>query len=163
MGKKSFAAIGAVVLALTAVMVPVVQAEGEVTRESYKEAVEPICKTNVKANERILNGVEAEVKRGKLKPAAKRFAKAADVLHEALGKLKAVPQPPADEARLAKWLGYTQQEEGYFRKIAKKLNAGDKNGAVAMQFRLEHTANVANNLVLGFEFHYCRVEPWKFG
>jgi hypothetical protein len=141
--------------------VPIVQAE-EVTRESYKEAVEPICKSNVRDNERILNGVKVEIKQGKLKPAAKQFIKAADVLHRALGKLKAVPQPTADEARLAKWLGYIQQEEGYFRKIAKKLNAGDKNGALAMQFRLEHTANVANNLVLGFEFHYCRVEPSKF-
>lgn len=161
MGKKSFAGISTVVLVLTALAAPLVQAD-EVTRESYKEAVEPICKTNVKANERILNGVKAEIKHGKLNPAAKKFLKAAGVSHEALRKLKVVPQPPADEARLAKWLRYIQQEEGYFRKIAKKLKAGDKNGAVAMQIRLQHVANQANNQVIPFEFHYCHVEPSKF-
>jgi len=160
-GKKSFAALSAFVLVVAMLAAPFAEAT-EVTRDSYKEAVEPICKTNVKANERTLKGVKAKVKHGKLKPAATQFAKAANSTHKALGKLKRVPQPPADEARLAKWLKYIKEEEGYFRKIAKKLKAGDKNGATAMQLRLQSTANKANNTVLSFEFKYCRVEASKF-
>ena len=38
----------------------------EVSRETYREAAEPICKTNTKANERILSGVRAKVKHNKL-------------------------------------------------------------------------------------------------
>jgi hypothetical protein len=160
-GKKSFCALSAFVLAFALLAAPFAQA-AEVTRESYKEAVEPICKTNVQANERILKNVRANVKAGKYTLAASQFTKAADALKKAIPKLKAVPQPTADQANLTKWLKYIGEEEGYFRQIAKKLKAGDKNGATAMQIRLSHTANQANNQVLAFEFKYCRVEPSKF-
>jgi hypothetical protein len=160
-GKKSFFALSAFVLAFAMLAAPFAQAV-EVTRESYKEAVEPICKTNVQANERILKNVRANVKAGKYKLAATQFTKAANALHKAIPQLKAVPQPTADKGNLAKWLKYIEEEEGYFRQIAKKLKAGDKNGATAMQIRLSHTANQANNQVLAFEFKYCRVEPSKF-
>jgi hypothetical protein len=160
-GKKIFAALSTVVMTLAMLAAPFAEA-AEVTRESYKEAVEPICKTNVEANERILKGVKSKVQTGKLKAAATQFTKAAAALEKAYKQLKAVAQPPADKARLAKWLKYVQEEVGLFRKTATKLKAGDKNGAVRMQFRLEHTANQANNQVLPFEFKYCRAEPSKF-
>jgi len=160
-GKKSFAALSAFVIVVSLLAAPFAEAT-EVTRDSYKEAVEPICKSNVKANERILKGVKAKVKKGQLKPAATQFTKAATATHKALAKLKKVPQPTADKATLARWLKYIQEEEGYFRKIAAKLKKGDKNGATAMQIRLQHTATQANNTVISFEFKYCRVEPSKF-
>ncbi len=162
MGKKSFGVLGALVLIFSMLALPFAQAAEEVTRESYKEAVEPICKTNVQANERLLKNVRAEVKAGKLKSAATQFTKAAAALNKAIKKLKAVPQPAADQAKLGKWLKNIEEEEGFFLQIAKKLKAGDKNGATAMQIRLSHTANVANNQVLAFEFRYCKVEPSKF-
>lgn len=161
MGRRSFGRLGVVVLALGLLAVPLANAE-EITRDSYKAAVEPICKSNVKATERILNGVRKKVRKNQLKPAATQFSKAARAAHKALVKLRAVPQPPADKSRLAKWLSYIQKQEGYFRKISKKLKAGDKNGATAMVFRLEHNASQANNKVLPFEFRYCRVDPSKF-
>lgn len=160
-GKKSFAVLTAVVMALTALAAPFAQA-AEITRDEYKEQVEPICKANVQANEKILKGVRAKVKAGKLKAAGTQFSQAANALHKAVVQLKAVPQPTADEARLAKWLKYVQEEEGLFRKTASKLKAGDKNGAQAMVIRLTHNANQANNQVLPFEFKYCRFEPSKF-
>jgi len=161
-GKKSLAVLCVFVLTLTALAAPFAQAAAEVTRESYKEAVEPICKSNTQADEKILRGVEGKVKAGKLKVAAKQFSRAATALRKALGQLKAVPQPPADEAKLAKWLKYIGTEVELFQRTAKKLNAGDKAGAESMSVRLNHTANQANNVVVGFEFHYCRAEPSKF-
>jgi hypothetical protein len=161
-GKKSFAAIGAVVLALTAVGAPLVQAEGEDPRVEYKEAVEPICKVNTKTNERLLKGVTKLVKNGKLKVAAQRFFRASTALRKTLAELKAVPRPSADEAKLNKWLKTIGVEVSLFQKTGKKLKEGDKNGALAMRIRLEHNANVANNQVLGFEFHYCRFDTSKF-
>ncbi len=162
MGKKSFAALGAFVLVVMLLAAPFAEATTSEERDAYKEQVEPICKTNVKANERILKGVKAKVTHGKLKLAATQFTKAANSTHKALAKLKMVPQPPGEKAALGKWLKYIQEEEGYFRKIAQKLKKGDKNGATAMQIRLQHTATQANNTVLAFEFKYCRVEPSKF-
>jgi len=161
-GKKSFAALSAFVIVVSLLAAPFAEATTSEERDAYKEKVEPICKTNVKANERILKGVKAKVTHGKLKPAATQFTKAANSTHKALVKLKKVAQPPEDKATLGKWLKYIQEEEGYFRKIAKKLKAGDKNGATAMQIRLQQTATKANNVVFAYEFKYCRVEPSKF-
>jgi hypothetical protein len=152
--------MGAVVLVLTTLATPVAQAE--VTPQSYKEAVEPICKSNTEANERILKGVRGKVKAGKLKAAGTQFARAAAALKKTHGELEAVPRPPADEAKLTKWLGYVATEATLFQKTATKLKAGDKNRAQAMVIRLTHNANRANNQVLSFEFRYCRFEPSKF-
>ncbi len=159
-GKKSFGAMSVAVLALTMLAAPVAQAE--VTRESYKEAVEPICKANTEANERILKGVRGKVKAGKLKAAGSQFARASTALKKTKGELEAVPQPPADQAKLTKWLGYVGTEATLFQKTATKLKAGDKNGAQAMVIRLTRNANQANSQVLAFEFRYCRFEPSKF-
>jgi hypothetical protein len=161
-GKKSIAALSAFVLVVALLAAPFAEATTSEERDAYKEQVEPICKTNVQANERILKGVKGQVKAGKLKPAAAKFTKAAAALEKAIGKLKAVPQPPGDKAVLGKWIKYIEEEHGFFVKIAKKLKKGDKNGATAMQIRLQHTATQANNTVLSYEFKYCRVEPSKF-
>ncbi len=134
----------------------------EQTRDTYTAAVEPICKSNTEANEKILGGVKAQVKAGKLKPAGAQFTKAASALKKAMAQLKAVPQPTADKAKLAKWLGYVATEAELFESVAKKLKSGDKTGAQAMVIRLTHNANLANNQVLGFDFSYCRLEPSKF-
>jgi hypothetical protein len=134
----------------------------ETTRAEYVAAVEPICQTNTKANERILSGVRSEVKRGKLKLAARQLTRAAAALQKTLTELRAVPQPTADQAQLAKWLGYVKIEVGMLQQIGKKLKAGDKVGAEAMQVRLSHNANVANNVVVAFSFRYCRFDPSKF-
>lgn len=160
-GKKSFAALTAVVLTLSMLATPFAMA-AEVTRESYKEAVEPICKTNTEANEKILKGVRQMVKSGKLKQAGIQFEKAGKALHKAIVQLKAVPQPSADKAKLAKWLKYVGEEEKLFLTGSKQLKAGNKTAAQTTVIKLNHNANQANNQVLAFEFKYCRFEPSKF-
>jgi phosphomevalonate kinase len=147
-------------LALLAAAMPALAAE--VTRDSYREAVEPICKTNTEANERILKGVRKEVKQGKLKPAALSFEKAAKALRKTVRELKAVPQPPDDEARLSKWLKVVGEEASLFQTAGGQLRAGNKVAAQETVLRLTHNANKANNDVIPFEFRYCRLEPSKF-
>ena len=134
----------------------------ELDRAEYKAQVEPICKVNAQANERILKPVRKLVKKGKLKQAATRFNQASAALKKTYNQLKGVPQPSADEARLAKWLGYVKTEADLFAKAAKKLKAGQKGAAQSVVNKLTSTANQANASVLSFEFHYCRFEPSKF-
>jgi hypothetical protein len=153
-------AIGLIAAAVLVAAVPA--AATEVTRTSYKEAVEPICKANTQANEKILKGAKAKVKANKLKPAAQQFAKAAAALKKTHSQLAAVPRPPADQAKLAKWLGYVKAEASLFEATAAKLKAGNKLGAEAMVVRLTHDANLANDQALGFEFEFCRFEPSRF-
>lgn len=134
----------------------------EVSRPDYVAAVEPICKVNAKANERILKGVRKLVKQNKLRPAATKFAKAGAALAKTYRQLKAIAQPSADEARLAKWLKYVKIEADLFTRVAKKLRAGQRGAAQSLVNRLTTNANLANATVLAFNFRYCRFEPSKF-
>lgn len=134
----------------------------EVTRDSYREAVEPICKQNTMANERIFKGVRAMVRRGESKRAARQFAKAARALTKTVAELRMVPRPAADESRLGKWLDEVSLEASLFEKIAGKLRAGKVSSAERMVAQLSHQAAVANNQVIAFEFHYCHLEPSRF-
>jgi hypothetical protein len=137
-------------------------AAGEVTRDSYREAVEPICKADTQANERIFAGVKQEVRQGKLKTAATKFTRAARALKAAISQIQQVPAPAADSARLSKWLGKVSNEAGYFEAVARKLKAGDKAGAEHLVNKLTTEAGAANNVVIPFEFTYCRLEPSRF-
>ena len=134
----------------------------EVSRDEYKAAAEPICKTSAKENERILANVRKEVKTGKLKPAAAKFAQAAKQQAGALKQLETLPQPAADEARLDKWLSYLKIEAELFATAGRKLNSGDKAGAEHITSKIAQNANKANVQVLPFEFRYCRQEPSKY-
>ena len=107
-------------------------------------------------------GVRAEVRKGKLGQAAARFLQASSALKKTYGELKAVPQPTADEAKLAKWLGYVKTEADLFKRGGLALKAGNKNKAQKFVSQLTSTANQANSTVLAFNFHYCRFEPPKF-
>jgi hypothetical protein len=150
-------AIGVQMGALTAGV-----AAANTSRAEYREAAEPICKTDTKANERILAGVKSEVRSGMLAPASVKFMKASKALTEALHQLEGLPRPSADAARLSKWFGTVKTEAGYFEAVGKKLKAGQKSAAERLVTKLEVTANKANNQVLPFEFTYCRLEPSRF-
>jgi len=134
----------------------------ETTRGEYTESVEPICKKNTQANERILAGVKAEVRAGKLKTAAAKFTKASVELKRTVGELEKVPGPAADQARLRKWLGLVEIEAELFATAGKKLAAGDKPGAEHIVNKLTQNAGKANLEALPFGFRFCRLEPGKF-
>jgi hypothetical protein len=150
-------------LAIAAALVGAVPSlAAEATRESYVEAVEPICKANTEANEKILKGVRQKVQAGKLDAASKQVAAAARALKRTRAQLLQVEKPPADAARLTKWLGYVKTEVELFEALARKLAKDEKVGAQRLVVRLKSTANQANNQVLGFEFRYCKFQPSKF-
>lgn len=134
----------------------------EVTRASYREAAEPICQTNTQANERILAGVRTMVKQGRLGPAGSRFARASTALKKAVGELEALSTPPADTARLGRWLGDVRVEAALFGRIAGLLKADKKAQAERLVAKLDSDASKANNVVIAFEFHWCRLEPARF-
>jgi hypothetical protein len=132
------------------------------TRETYVAAVEPICKTNTKANEQILSGVRKTIQQGKLSVAAGKFSKASAAFGKAVTQIKAVPQPTADVAKLGKWLGYLDTETKMLNEISKALKKGEKSKAQTLSVKLTRNGNQANNSVLGFDFDYCLIDSSKF-
>jgi hypothetical protein len=132
------------------------------TRDGYTEAVEPICKTDSKANERLLTGVRKQIKAGQLKPAAARFAKAAIAFGKGTSQIARVPQPTADAGRLTEWIGLLRNEATILRKISKALAAGKKGAATHESAVLSQNGSKANVTVLAFEFNYCKIEQSRF-
>lgn len=157
-GKKLVISFAAAALLLTAVPA---FADGP-TPQEYKEQVEPICQTNTEANEKILKGARANVKAGKLKKASRQLFAAAKALKHTREQLLKVPKPAEDAARLTKWLKGAKTEVELLEATGRKLAKGEKNAAIKMVVRLESNARQTNNLVLDYQFHYCKFEPAKF-
>ena len=157
-GKKLILSLAAVVALVAAVP----STAAEVTPPEYKEAVEPICKINTEANEKTLKGVRENVKTGKLKKASRQVFAAAKALKKTRTQLLGVPKPAEDAARLTKWLKGMKTEVELLEATGRKLAKGEKNGALKMVVRLESNARQTNNLVLDYEFRYCRYQPGKF-
>ena len=151
-----------VLIALVLLSTASLASAAETTRTEYVAAVEPICKQNTKANETVLVGVRGEVRKGRLKLAAGQLARASSALKKTQAELQAIPRPPDEAATLTKWLGYVKTEARLFSLAAKMLRDGEKAGAEKVAILLNRNANLANDTVLDFEFHYCRFEPARF-
>jgi hypothetical protein len=132
------------------------------TRTEYVAQVEPVCQANTLASQRILAGASAKVRQKKLAGAGAQFIRAAAAFGKATGEIAAVPQPSADQPRLAKWVEHLRLIQTYLRKAGKALKAGDRSHATIDVIKLRSAGNAANNVVFEFEFHYCRITPSHF-
>lgn len=150
-------ALGALCIA-AAVLAPAAVAALEGPRAEYREAVEPICKVNTEANEHILRGVRSNVRRGKLKPAGNQLIRASTALRRALGQLRKVPRPAADEQRLSEWLAQIASQAELLDRTGKALIADDRHRAGGLVTKLSTGARRANSLVVSFEFRDCRLD-----
>jgi hypothetical protein len=157
-GKKLVLSLAIVVALLGAI--PSVAAEA--TRESYVDAVEPICKANQDANDKIFQGVRAKVKAGKLDAASKQFFAAAQALKRTRAQLLQVSKPSADSVLLTKWLDYVKKEIDLFEAVGRKLAKGEAGAANRMVVRLVSNARQTNNLVRGFGFRYCQFQISRY-
>jgi hypothetical protein len=157
-GKKLIFSLVAVVVLLAAIP----SNAAEATRESFKEAVEPICKVNREANAKVLDGASKNVREGKLKKASAQLFAAAKALKLARARMLKVPKPAEDEAQLTHWLNGIKTEVQLFETAGRKLANGEKNAATKMVIRLKNNATKTNNIVLDYEFKYCRINPAEF-
>jgi hypothetical protein len=157
-GKKLILSLVTVV----ALFVAVPSNAAEATRESFTEAVEPICKTNREANAKVLDGASKNVREGKLKKASAQLFAAAKALKQARARMLKVPKPTEDVARLTRWLDGIKTEVQLFETAGRKLAKGEANAAIKMVVRLKANATKTNNIVLDYEFNYCRINPSEF-
>jgi hypothetical protein len=121
--------------------------------------VEPICKRETRAHSHLLAGVEGMIRRGELRRAAPRFSAAAEVLEATAAKIAAVPRPPADGARLKRWLSSGKRGVVLLRRLAKDLTIGKRGAVQVLANRLLRETKRANATVVGFGFDYCRMSP----
>lgn len=130
----------------------------EEERKAYKAQVEPICQKNSEENDDILKGVREKVNKGKLAAAGAQFTRASTALRGTLTKLKAVPQPPDDAARLTEWLKGVGDQVTLLQQVGKALKESKRRRAETLATKLDTGARHTNALVVSFSFRYCRFE-----
>jgi hypothetical protein len=160
--REKLGTLAAIVLATFAVA-PFAHGEEPLTREGYVARVEPLCKSNTEASERVLSGVGEQIKKRELKPAGARFVRASTIFGHGIRQIVAVPPPPADAARLRKWVKYLRIVKGRMLKLGKYLKAEERLRATHEKIALERSSNAANNVSFVFHFHYCRLSRSRFG
>lgn len=143
-------------------LVPRAFAAPEMTRGEYVERVEPICKSESLSHRDELKGVEAMVRQGKLKQAAPRVLAAAAALHGAIARIAPVPRPPADAARLGRWMGFAKSGQDLLHRLGIALREDDRGGAQRLARQLLKNTKRGNATVVTFDFDYCRVNPARF-
>lgn len=155
--KHAIASLGALLLLLASP----VEAR-EVTRDGYVERVEEICKRASLANRSIFQGVERMVRNGQLRRAAPRLARGARALDRAIGRIRAVPPPAADRARLARWVRQGRAGSTLLARIGRILRQERRGPLEDMADELLFRVKRANATVVGFELDYCRLKPDRF-
>lgn len=158
-GRLPLAAVALAVLALSASAAAEVAPE----RAEYVSHLESICRPRVAETQRAVRGVRADVRAERLGVAARKFGRAASIFGGTVRAIAAVPRPPADAARLAKWFGYLGRQETYLRKAAAALRAGRTIQYQRYAVRFVHNGNLANEVVLAFGFDYCSFKFSRFG
>jgi hypothetical protein len=133
------------------------------SRAEYVSQLEAICKPDAEATQAAMRGARGDLRAERLAVVATKFAKATRIFGGTVKKISAVPEPPADEAKLAKWFVDLNRQESYLRQITAKLRAGQAIKAQRLTARFIHTGNLANNVVLAFGFNYCSFKFSRYG
>jgi len=128
----------------------------EQTRESYKAQVEPICKANRVANERIMEGARERINKNELEAVGKQFLRASDSFGKLVKQLTTVPAPAADDRRVERWLEQMRLLKQRVRNVGKYYKAGAKIKAAHESILAERSGISANNISIVFHVHDCR-------
>jgi len=157
------ATLGTLAAALVATLAVAPSAHGaEITRDTYKERAEQICKRDTLRSKRILSGAQQRIRKQKLVPAGRQFTRVSRTFGTAVAQLVRVPRPPADAARLKKWFKFLRIVQMRLRVFGKRLREKERIKATHASIQLERSANAANNVGFVFEFDYCRLTRSRF-
>jgi hypothetical protein len=150
------------VVGATLAIAAVAHGAEEPTREGYVAQVEPICKRNTAVSQRILKGARTRVKNREFAPAGLQFIRVSVALQNAIKQIATVPRPPADDARLQKWIKFLGIVKTRLRSVGRELKLGERLKATHESIQVERSSNAANNVGFVFGFHYCRLTRSRF-
>jgi len=140
----------------TLAVAPLARGEGEQTQESYKERIEPICKGNRIANERIMSGARQRIKRKMWVPVGKQFIRVSGSFGRLIKRLGPVPPPVGYERTVQRWAKFMRLVKLRLFKVGKLYKAGEDIKAAHMSILAERAGISANNISIVFKVRECR-------
>jgi hypothetical protein len=133
------------------------------TRDDYVNQLEDICKPDALATQRVMKGVRADMQAERIAVAATKFARATSIFGSTVREITAVLRPPADTSRLSKWFARLKKQLSYLRQITAQLRQDHPRKAQKLLPYFIHNGNLANHVVLAFEFDYCSFKFSRYG
>jgi hypothetical protein len=133
------------------------------TRDEYVTRLEAICKPDNEATRLAMRGARADIQSKRIAVAAGKFAQATAIFTGTVKAMTAVRRPPGDTAKLSRWFGYLNDQEGYLKGVTAQLRAGRTIKAQRLIARFIHSGNLANNVVLPFGFDSCTFKFSRYG
>jgi hypothetical protein len=157
---RAIAAAGLV--ATLAVAVPAFGIAEPPSEEEYVVAVDPICKEDREAGERILRGAQDNINKKRFNIAGNQLIRASKRFGTTIRQIVAVPRPVAKEEKLQKWFGFLRLVKTRMAKAGKLYKEGKELQATHESIRAERSGNAANNVSFSFGFRYCRLSRSRF-
>jgi hypothetical protein len=154
----------ATLLLAAALVAPAVSAAPDGPQAEYRSKVEPICRAEGEAKERIFDDSRLLVGGGAEngKRAGRAFMKGSNQLGHTLAKLRAVPRPEADAQKLVRWLAQVSEQVKRLRQTGKSLKEDRRRRAQKLVTQFSYAASRANNLVVSLEFRHCVFKEFGF-
>lgn len=140
--------------------VPLAHGE-EQTRETYKARVEPICKANREANERIMDGAQRRINQRQFVAVGKQFIRVSESFGGLIPKLATVPPPVGDERRVERWVEQMRLLKARLRRTGRYYKEGEDIKAAHEAILAERSGIAANNISIVFKVRYCRFSRFE--
>lgn len=156
--KRTLGTTAAVLIATLAVAAVSLAAEAseEQTRESYSARVEPICKQNREANERIMEGSRERINQDEFRQVSAQFKRLSTSVAGLANRLEKVPAPVADERRIRRWIYFIRLLKNRLRNVGRYYGEGLEIKGTHESILAERSGVSANNLMVVFPLRYCR-------
>jgi len=135
---------------------PLAHAEGDQTRETYTQRIEPICKQNRIANERIMAGAQRRIKRKQFGTVGKQFIRVSGSFAGLIRRLRPVAPPLGYERAVARWLKFMRLAKARLRIVGKAYRQGKDIKAAHVSILAERAGISANNISIAFKVRECR-------
>lgn len=159
-------AIGLALVALSLLLAaPASGEDGEPTRETYKVAADPICKSTAQRIEPKLRGVKRLVLRntkGSLRQAGNKILSTSKPRANGLARLERLPRPAADAGKLQQWFKQLRKAHKLLIRIGGLYKSGNRNKPFALERQHQSIEVRANALVIDFNFAHCKAESARF-
>jgi hypothetical protein len=149
--------IFAAILAALVVTAPAFGIAEPPTEDEYVAAVDPICKKDREAGERILGGARDNIDKRRFRVAGSQLIRASKRFGTTIGQIVEVPRPTAQEEKLQKWFGFLRLVKTRMGKTGKLYKEGKELKATHESIKTERSGNAANNVSFSFGFRYCRL------
>ncbi len=115
---------------MIALAISATPAQGASTRAEYIAQVDPICASTLAVEKQTFGGVGGDLRHGRNKQAARKFARTDKVFAHAIDQVAAVSPPPADAALIGQWIAMLRAQLPRAHQVIKVLRQNARPGVI---------------------------------